>query len=273
MSSLGLRWRIQWPAPRNAQREDTARKIWPRLQGNFPNWEERGHVWGRGGISNTAWVQDQVRWKSNMGLEMGWPHVQQCPSQPCFPRISGWNCQVTRNSAGKQPSHSQIFGFYWSKLDSEDWLRAYWLSGWSPFTAFSFNELSVRRKGRHKGALPHWGDKNASLMPPLLAFYLGAVLQGSPACLGLVFSAPHHYQSLTCDSNRYHCTEMEIMQSHTSKGSRDKCSRKPHKKALSASHPPPFRAGRWHGRWIAMAGLAEQAEMLKDGDINRHSQL
>lgn len=82
--------------------------------------------------------------------------------------------------------------------------------------------------------------------PPLMASHLGDVLQGSPACLGFVFSAPHHYQPLTCDSNRYHPMETEIMQSRTSKEARINAAGSPHKKALSATHPPPFSAGRWH---------------------------
>lgn len=69
-----------------------------------------------------------------------------------------------------------------------------------------------------------------SLMPPLMASYLGDVLQGSSACLGLVFSAPHCYQSLTCDSNKYRPMEAEIMQSHTR--GRGKCSRKPTQEGL-----------------------------------------
>lgn len=85
-----------------------------------------------------------------------------------------------------------------------------------------------------------------SLMPPLMASYLGDVLQGSPACLGFVFSAPHHYQSLTRDSNRYRPMETELMQSCTSKEARINAAGSPHKKALSATRPPPFSAGRWH---------------------------
>ena len=85
-----------------------------------------------------------------------------------------------------------------------------------------------------------------SLMPPLMASYLGDVLQGSSACLGLVFSAPHHYQSLTCDSNKYHPMETEIMQSRTSKEARTNAAGSPHKKALSATYPPLFSVGRWH---------------------------
>lgn len=199
-----------------------------------------------------------------------WPHSVH-PS----PFFQGLQAMFADNqkSTRKQPSHSQTFGFYWSKSDSEDWLRAYWLHGWSLFNAFSFNELFARRKGRHEGALSHCGDTNMSLMPPLMASYLGDVLQGSSASLEFVFSAPHHYQSLTCDSNRYHPAEMEIMQSRNSKVARTNAAGSPHKKALSATHPPPFSAGRRHWRWIAMAELAEQAEMLKDSDISRHNQL
>ena len=85
-----------------------------------------------------------------------------------------------------------------------------------------------------------------SLIPPLMASYLRDVLQGSPACLGFVLSAPHHYQSLTCDSNRYHPREREITQSRTSKEARINAAGSPHKKALSATHPPLLSAGRWH---------------------------
>lgn len=134
-------------------------------------------------LSRVTWVLLLLSWGEEMTT---WPY-----SAHLSPVFQGLQVMFpgNQNPTIKQPSSSQTCGFYWSKPDSEDWLRAYWLHGWSLFSAFSFNELSMRRKLRHEGALPHWGDTNLSLMPPLMACCSGDVLQGSPACFGFVFSA------------------------------------------------------------------------------------
>lgn len=122
----------------------------------------------------------------------------------------------------------------------------------------------MRRKGRHKGALPHRGDTNVSLMPPLMASFLGNVLQGSPACLGLAFSAPYHYQPLTSDSNRYHWGKQRSCKATQAKEARINAagsSQLPHKKDLSASHPPPLSADEDEERWQGWQSRQKPSEM------------
>lgn len=122
----------------------------------------------------------------------------------------------------------------------------------------------MRRKGRHKGALPHRGDTNVSLMPPLMASFLGNVLQGSPACLGLAFSAPYHYQPLTSDSNRYHWGKQRSCKATPAKEARINAAgspQLPHKKDSSASHPPPLGADEDEERWQGWQSRQKPSEM------------